>query len=300
MSELSTGLTETSPPVVEFAPPDIARRHIATWNGLQTDAVEVIRREPFTYAYKAPRHLLIMCERAERDDGETLVEGLPRSTLHEYSHKLSFVPAGHQFSGWQKPRALTRVTYFYIDPQGPLIDPDLHFAETEFKPRLFFFDQDLWETAQKLKDQAKSPDHGNRQYAEALSVVMAHELLRLNSAAAPAQQSFRGGLAGWQEKKIAQYIEEHLLEDVSLAILADVVKLSSYHFVRAFKQSFGLPPHRYLSSLRMQRAKSLLANPDMSVTQVGFNLGFSDTSSFTTTFRKHTGLTPTAYRRNLE
>jgi len=82
--------------------------------------------------------------------------------------------------------------------------------------------------------------------------------------------------------------------------LADVVKLSSYHFVRAFKQSFGLPPHRYLSSLRMQRAKSLLANPDMSVTQVGFNLGFSDTSSFTTTFRKHTGLTPTAYRRNLE
>jgi AraC family transcriptional regulator len=55
-----------------------------------------------------------------------------------------------------------------------------------------------------------------------------------------------------------------------------------------------------MSSLRMQRAKTLLANPAMSVTQVGFNLGFSDTSSFTTTFRKHTGLTPTAYRRTLE
>jgi AraC family transcriptional regulator len=266
---------------------------------LQTDAVEVVRREPFAFEYMAARHLLIMCERAERDDGETLVEGLPRSTLHEYSHKLGFVPAGHRFSGWQKPRALTRVTYFYIDPQGPLIDPALHFAETEFKPRLFFFDKDLWETAQKLKEQAKDPD-GTRQYAEALSVVMVHELLRLNSTAVPAKRSFRGGLAGWQEKKVAQYIEEHLLEDVPLALLADVAKLSPYHFVRAFKQSFGLPPHRYLSSLRMQRAKSLLANPAMSVTQVGFNLGFSDTSSFTTTFRKHTGLTPTAYRRNLE
>ena len=121
---------------------------------MQTDAVEVIRREPFEAGFKAPRHLLIMCERAERDDGETLVEGLPSSTLHEFSHKLSFVPAGHQFSGWQKPRVLTRVTYFYIDPQGPLIDPDLRFAETEFKPRLFFFDKDLWETAYKLKDQA--------------------------------------------------------------------------------------------------------------------------------------------------
>jgi AraC family transcriptional regulator len=169
MSELSTGSAEPSPPVVEFAPPDIARRHTATWNGLQTDAVEVVRREPFAYGYRASRHLLIMCERAERDDGETLVEGLPRSTLHEYSHKLSFVPAGHQFSGWQNPRALTRVTYFYIDPKGPLIDPVLHFAETEFKPRLFFFDKDLWETAQKLKEQAKHSDAAHRQYAEALS-----------------------------------------------------------------------------------------------------------------------------------
>jgi AraC family transcriptional regulator len=49
----------------------------------------------------------------------------------------------------------------------------------------------------------------------------------------------------------------------------------------------------------MEHAKALLANPDMSVTQVGVNLGFSETSSFTTTFRKHIGLTPTAYRRGL-
>lgn len=155
MSELSS--TEISPPVVEFAPPDIARRHIATWNGLQTDAVEVVRREPFAYEYRAAHHLLIMCERAERDDGETVVEGLPRSTLHEYSHKLSFVPAGHRFSGWQKPRAVTRVTYFYIDPQGPLIDPALHFAETEFKPRLFLLRQRLVGNGSKAEGAGQEP-----------------------------------------------------------------------------------------------------------------------------------------------
>jgi AraC family transcriptional regulator len=98
---------------------------------------------------------------------------------------------------------------------------------------------------------------------------------------------------------VAQHIEEHLAEDLSLATLADLVRLSPYHFVRAFKQSFGLPPHRYMSRLRMEHAKTLLANPDISVTQVGVNLGFSETSSFTTTFRKHIGLTPTAYRRGL-
>ena len=299
MSELATDRTDSPSPLVQFVPPDIARRRIVTWNGIQTDAVEVVRREPFEAGFQAPYHLLIMCERAERDEGETLVEGLPRSTLHEFSRTLSFVPAGHRFCSWHKPRTLTRATYFYIDPHGPLIDPELRFAETEFKPRLFFFDKDLWDTAYKLKGQAGNSGLGERQYAEALGVVLAHELLRLNNGGVTATQRIRGGLAGWQEKRVAEYIEEHLAEDPSLATLADVARLSPYHFVRAFKQSFGLPPHRYMSRLRVEQAKALLANPAMSVTQVGFNLGFSETSSFTTTFRKHTGLTPTAYRRGL-
>ena len=125
--------------IVRVTPPDIARRHLAKCDGIQVDAVKVIRREPFEYGFEAPCHLLIMSERAERHDGETRIEGLPISTLREFSHKLSFVPAGHRFFGWQKPRVLARVTYFYIDPRGPGVDHGLNFAETEFKPRLFFF-----------------------------------------------------------------------------------------------------------------------------------------------------------------
>jgi AraC family transcriptional regulator len=300
MSELVPDQSGPLPSIVQFAPSDIARRHITTWNGIQTDAVQLVRREPFHYDFRAQHHLLVMTERSERDDGETQVEGLPPSTLHELSRTLSFVPAGHRFSGWQKPRVLTRATFFYIDPKGPLIDRDLRFYETRFKPRLFFFDKDLWETAVKLKAQSEQPDLVQSQYAEALSIVLAHELLRLNTGAAPTQRNLRGGLAGWQERKVAQYIDEHLSDDISLATLAEVAKLSPYHFVRSFKQSFGLPPHRYLSRLRMEQAKVLLANPAMSVTQVASNMGFSETSSFTTTFRKRMGLTPTAYRRSLE
>jgi AraC family transcriptional regulator len=287
-------------PMVQFAPADVPRRHLAQWNGIQADAVEIASREPYEYEFKASRHLLIMSEHARRDEGETLIEGLPKSRLREFSHKLSLVPAGHQFFGWMKPRTSVRVTYFYIDPRGPLIDPELGFAETEFKPRLFFFDKDLWETAVKLKALSENPAPGQRQYAEAVSMVMLHELLRLNNGFIPAPPQIRGGLAGWQEKRVAQYIEEHLLEDISLATLADVARLSPYHFVRTFKQSFGLPPHRYLSRRRIELAKSLLADPATSVTQIGSSLGFSETSSFSTTFRKHTGLTPTAYRRGLE
>jgi AraC family transcriptional regulator len=60
-----------------------------------------------------------------------------------------------------------------------------------------------------------------------------------------------------------------------------------------------VPPLRYLASRRIKRAKELLAG-DATVTQVGLAVGFAETSSFTTAFRKHAGMTPTAFRRGLE
>jgi AraC family transcriptional regulator len=285
--------------IVRITPPDIARRDLRTLGAIQADTVEVIRREPYEYGFKALRHLLIMSERQERDDGETLLEGLPKSTLREFSHKMSFVPAGHRFFGWQEPRVLARLTYFYIDPRGAGVDHELNFAETEFKPRLFFFERDLWETAQKLKAQAEKsdPDHG--QYTEVLGILLMHELLRLNSGFVATGAYLRGGLAEWQKKRVAQYIEEHLSETITLAVLAELAKLSPFHFVRAFKQSFGLPPHQYLSSRRMKKAMTLLANPSTPVMQIALDVGFSDVSAFSTRFRKHTGLSPTIYRRSL-
>jgi AraC family transcriptional regulator len=62
----------------------------------------------------------------------------------------------------------------------------------------------------------------------------------------------------------------------------------------------GVPPHRYHMARRMDRAKSLLQKPALSVTQIGVQIGFRETSSFTRAFRKFAGVTPTAYRRDRE
>jgi AraC family transcriptional regulator len=288
---------------VQFTPSDIAQRNTTHWTGIDAESIELVRREPYEYQLTTSCHLLVMAERAERDDGETQVEGLPTSTLRNFSGKLSFVPRWHRLSGWQKPRVLTRVTYFYIDPDGPLLDPALRFAETEFKPRLFFDDPELWAIAAKLKAQADDPTPGQQQYAEALGILLAHELLRLNNdaeAGAPKEAEYvRGGLAAWQKTRVSDYVEEHLAATVLLSELAGVAHLSPFHFARAFKQSFGLPPLRYVTGRRIERAKSLLAG-EASVTQVGLAVGFAETSSFTTAFRRHTGVTPTTFRRGLE
>ncbi len=279
---------------VAFSPPDAVRRRRTTWGGIHGDVIELTRLDRFEYGVKSPYHVLIAAERAEREAGETVVEGFQRSTQREFSRKMTFVPAGHCFHGWQDPRVLTRATYLYIDPVGTLADPELGFADIEFTPRLFFFDQDIWDTALKLKAQVENPVSSG--YAEALGAVLAHELVRLERGGLEAP-NFRGGLAGWQQKKVAEFIEDHLDEDITLAQLAEVAQLSRYHFARAFKHSFGLPPHRYHMSRRMERAKALLQERARSVTEVGLMLGFAETSSFTTSFRRAVGVTPSDYRR---
>jgi AraC family transcriptional regulator len=286
--------------IVDISPSEIVRRHSAAWPGLSVERVLAMQHSPLEYRFRAPCHLLIVVERGERYDGETFVEGLPRSTLRDFTHKLSLVPAGHEFRAWTRPRVLPRVTFFYIDPRGPLADPALRFGEIEFKPRLFFYDRDLWETALKLKSQVENSGSMPRLYAEALGIALTHELVRINSGAARREPANRGGLAAWQQKRVAAYIEENFADEIPLATLAELARLSPYHFSRSFKRSFGMPPHRFHASRRIERAKQLLANRELPVTTIALDVGFSETSTFTAAFHRLTGQTPSHYRRNLD
>jgi AraC-like DNA-binding protein len=107
----------------------------------------------------------------------------------------------------------------------------------------------------------------------------------------------RKGLAAWQQVVVAAYIQKHITEGIRIRALARFVYLSSYSFCRAFKRSFGIPPHRYLVQQRIERAKALLASSEWSITEIGLALGFRQTSSFSAAFRHVTGLSPTEYRR---
>lgn len=290
--------TDTIDATVQVSPSTSVKRQAIAWNGMAAEIVQATRRERVEYRFRTSFHLLAVYEQGARSDGETFVEGLPRSTLRDFKRKLTFVPAGHEYHEWQDPRILTRVVYFYFDPARM---PLLPVSETArpFAPRLFFENTALRETALKLTALIEAGWEENLTYVEALGAVLAHELMRLNQGVPVKEIPVRGGLAAWQQRVVTAYIEEHLAEPIPLAKLAELVRLSPYYFCRAFKQSFGLPPHRFHTSRRIDRAKTLLAKASPSVTEIGVSIGFSETSSFTSAFRKATGLTPTAYYRGL-
>jgi AraC family transcriptional regulator len=171
--------------------------------------------------------------------------------------------------------------------------------QDDFLPRLYFEDSVVWETASKLRSVIEGGHAKCQQYLEALSNVLAHELCRVHRDT-PCQPTIsRGGLANWQKRAVSEYIEGHLREQISLLKLSELARLSLHHFCRAFKQSFGVPAHQYQVRRRMEVARSLLANRVTPVTDIALSLGYVQTSSFSSAFRKTTGLTPTAYRRQL-
>ena len=92
------------------------------------------------------------------------------------------------------------------------------------------------------------------------------------------------------------YIEEHLAEDLSLADLAEVVHLSPYHFARLFKESMGIPPHRYVIQCRVERARLLLSTTNWSLSSIAYTVGFAHESHLALHFKRLTGLTPRSYR----
>jgi AraC family transcriptional regulator len=290
----------TSLPSVNVTPQRFAARRGIEWRGMGAEFVQATSHDRVEYSFRSPVHLLAAYHHGTRRDGESYVEGLPRSTLRDVTKKLIFAPASHEYREWHEPRTLPGVTYFYFDPAELKADLEANDADMDFAPRLFFEDAAIWSTAAKLKQAIDARDTANRLYVEALGVVLVHELIRLNRGASRNEPPTRGGLAAWQQRVVTTYIDEHLAEQIALATLAGLARLSTYYFCRAFKQSVGVPPHRYHTTRRIEQAKVMLAARKHSVTHIGLTLGFSDTSSFTAAFRKITGQTPSSYQRALQ
>ena len=107
----------------------------------------------------------------------------------------------------------------------------------------------------------------------------------------------RGGLPPATLRRIRDYVDSHLDQNIELESLAATAELSLYHFARTFKQSEGATPHTFVLERRLARARELLTRTDLSLSKVAFAVGFADQSHFARRFRQMVGVSPGQFRK---
>ncbi len=108
--------------------------------------------------------------------------------------------------------------------------------------------------------------------------------------------SAKGGLAGWQLRRVIGHIEENLGQSLACCELAAVARLSTGHFCRAFKTSVGEPPHAYVIRQRIRHAQRLMLRTDDALSEIACICGLTDQAHLTRLFRRVVGNTPRAWR----
>ena len=164
------------------------------------------------------------------------------------------------------------------------------------EPQYAISDPQVVSLVLNMRDEIQAGCPSGRLYAEALSLALAAYLFgRYSRRPAPARPHGIA-LSTMQARRVRDYVRENLGGDIGLSKLAGQVGLSPHYFSLLFKRAFGVSPYRYILSMRIDRAKRLLSERHMAISQIALELGFADQSHFTKVFKTFVGATPRQYR----
>jgi AraC family transcriptional regulator len=139
----------------------------------------------------------------------------------------------------------------------------------------------------------------DRILADALNTALAVQITRRFVEPAAITLAPSNGLSPERLRRVRDYVEAHLDDDLSLTVLAGIACLSPYHFSRSFKAAAGVGPQRYVIQRRLERAKTLLRRTNQPLAWIAQEAGFADQSHLTAIFRRETGVTPGRFRAAL-
>jgi AraC family transcriptional regulator len=211
--------------------------------------------------------------------------------------RLCTMPDWHE-SAWVV-RDHLRLLHVYFMPEHfarrAVVELDREPRELTLTDRSFFEHPRLVQLCAQLVaspwDDADQLLRANETTHEALS-----ELLR-SQATIRRDVALRGGLSPAVRRRLADYIEEHLAQPLSLGVLAQLACLSEFHLARMFKVSFGMPPSAYIAARRLERARGLLKSTSLPLQQVADACGYADLSHFGHRIRAAVGVPPGRYRQ---
>lgn len=168
--------------------------------------------------------------------------------------------------------------------------------EIELIPQLAIDDPVIGQLALALKTEIETGCMSGRLYGESLGTALAARLVQ-NYAVSTSLEFKAHGLSRSQLERVIDYIKVNLARDLSILDLATLTNMSESHFSRSFKRSVGISPYRYLMQQRVERAKQLLKQQVISISDIALDCGFANQTHLTKVFRQMIGVTPKVYRK---
>jgi len=212
--------------------------------------------------------------------------------------KLTFVPIGSSVEGWNRFEGrISSVIAVHLKPE--MSDYDANDI-SNVPPGLYFENDNLKATLQKLQHVVDGSSTNDHAYAETLGLLLLWELRHAAHRKHLRLPPVRGGLTARQLRRVKLFVDAQISNDITISNLAAVAGLSPFHFIRAFKESVGVSPYQYVLSERVHRARELLSIQDLAIVDVAHAVGFSNATQLNRVFQKFIGVTPRAYRREVE
>jgi len=193
-------------------------------------------------------------------------------------------------------RSLTTPSHRLLDAPETPPSPLLHFFE-----RTYRHDEVLTPVLQHLRS-ALVPRQNDRGWLSEQLHHLVQRLLQVHQNVSAEVETFPYLRAATREElyrrlhRAKDYITALFDQPLTLDEMAQVACLSPNHFLRTFKQAFRQTPHQHLTQLRLERAKTLLAHTERSITDICFAVGFESLGSFSWLFRRRVGIAPEGYR----
>lgn len=232
-------------------------------------------------------------------------------------HRIRREMAGRPVEGWSDP-GTTNLTPANVDAtwqaSGPsravvLLIPEAFLSRVisehweadprnvEIIPQFLVPDPVIQGVATRLALEAQSGASSDP-YVESACEFLAHHMIHSYSTLSAPPPRASGGLPARRLKLILEYIEENLAQPIALRQLGELAGTSIRHFERAFRQAIGVPPHAYILRKRVARSQNLLlSEPGLTIDEIAVRAGFSSSSHLSSTFRRQTGYSPSAFRR---
>lgn len=254
----------------------------------------------FDYSWNGASNYLALHD-LQLTDGLAFLENREPQRKLDLRNRMTFAPPGATIHGWSAlSGANNSFTAIFFRPD--LLETELgssaQLAPT--KPALYFYDQALLAWMKKLRVALTSQQPMEAAYVETLALVCALELGRLSRIVDYRDAPPVGRLARKLEERLREYIAANLHREITLEELAACAELSRFHFIRAFKKSFGVTPHQFLIKARVTRAIELLVHSSLSLSEIASASGFTSQQQFTSAFKNGTGIAPGQFRRRLK